>query len=174
MDNEYIDSVDYFAFGSRRFTTTSTLSTSGYDGSSNRDEPCDILALAAAIADVYANPDVLEMEVRINVGEKLSSGKVSQVSTVDAQFIQPSVLDHSDSQNSNKGVAIKRSEKRLFSTVTGEVDQAPLRSFITELRILGFESLRNHPNIVKIIGIHWNCLYSVSTKTQYLVVESVY
>jgi hypothetical protein len=154
---ETIDNNSWF----RRPTSTSLNHTGGFVHGDGRQDPYDLVALTTVIADAYSNSDMLEMTVRVGAGENLDSGKVSQVSTVSAQFNRPSNLDYSRSERNKKIVVIKRSEKPLFNTVSEETDPA-MRSFITELRILGFERLRSHPNIVTLLGLHWDCLDPVS------------
>jgi serine/threonine protein kinase len=150
------ESVDDLHFSSTRRTTTWFLKTSEATSPSH-NEPCDVLALVTAIADLYTHEDVLEMQVRIGAGDSLDNGMVSQVSTATSQYTRPSQLVHTEVQESKRLVVIKKSANRLWSTVTGGVHRSTLHTFITELRILSAPPLRSHRNIVRILGIHWDC-----------------
>jgi hypothetical protein len=39
-----------------------------------------------------------------------------------------------------------------------------MRSFISELRILSHKAVREHPNIIKLLGINWDYFETVSTQ----------
>jgi serine/threonine protein kinase len=151
-----VDSVDDLHFSSIRRTTTWFPKTSEATGLIH-EEPCDVLALVTAIADLYTHQDVLEMQSRIGAGESLGRGAVSHVSTVASRFTHPSRLIHTQVQESNRLVVIKKAANRIWSTVTGDVNRSAIHSFITEVRILSAPALRSHRNIVQILGIHWDC-----------------
>lgn len=149
------------SFGRR---TTARLPRGSATPEEYESEQYDFLALMTAAADLYSQDGVLEMQVREgdNVGKHIGSGAVSGVSSVFAAVTRPStVVSHQVKQRKHV-VALKKSAARLFLP-TGEHggDADTIRGFIMEIRLLSHRPLREHPNIIKLLGLHWD-LESVS------------
>ncbi|KIW91808.1 uncharacterized protein Z519_07778 [Cladophialophora bantiana CBS 173.52] len=109
-----------------------------------------------AVADLYAQEDILEMQCRSDVGKPLAHGAVSEVSRIYAAVTQPSTVVSHQIERRNHVVVLKRSGTRLFLPGGQYTDTAAMRSFISELRILSQKAIREHPNIVKLLGVHWD------------------
>lgn len=128
-------------------------------------EHYDFLALITAVAHLYGQQDVLEMQGRRERGRPLSRGAVSEVSYVDAAFTQPSTIISHRIRTQRRVVVIKQSESKLFLPNGQHNDEAAIRSFISEIQILSHAALRRHRNIVTILGIHWDYFQSVSSSS---------
>ncbi|KAH6842426.1 hypothetical protein B0I37DRAFT_381908 [Chaetomium sp. MPI-CAGE-AT-0009] len=141
------------SFGQRK---TARLPRSGVPLDAYENEHYDFAALITAVADLYSQEDVLEMQGRQEVGKPLSAGAVSEVSSVHAAFTRPSTLVSHQTNTRKHVVVIKRSESKLFLPNGQHNDKAAIKSFISEIRILSHSSLRQHPNIIRILGVHWD------------------
>ncbi|PCD46485.1 hypothetical protein AU210_001891 [Fusarium oxysporum f. sp. radicis-cucumerinum] len=122
----------------------------------HEQEKYDFLALITAIANLYSQNDILEMQGRQDTGKPLSNGAVSEVSTIYAAVTRPSTIISHQTRTQKSLVVVKRSESKLFHPDGRCNDKAAIRSFISEIQILSHRSLRQHPNIVKILGVHWD------------------
>ncbi|KAL2132010.1 hypothetical protein VTI74DRAFT_4316 [Chaetomium olivicolor] len=120
-------------------------------------EQYDFLALMTAVADLYSQDGVLEMQVRNdnNVGRHIGRGAVSAVSSVFAAVTRPSVVTSHQVKQRKHVVVLKKSAARLFLPDGGQGDADALCGFISEIRILSHKPLREHPNIIKILGVNW-------------------
>lgn len=129
----------------------------------NEPEQYDFPALMTAVADLYSQDGVLEMQIRHSdsVGKHIGRGAVSGVSTVFAAVTRPStVVSHQVKQRKHV-VVLKKSAVRLFSPTGGQGNADAIRSFIMEIRLLSHKPLREHPGIITLLGVHWD-LESVS------------
>ncbi|KAM7217619.1 hypothetical protein V8F06_007003 [Rhypophila decipiens] len=131
----------------------------------------DFLGLVTAIADLYSQDDVLEMQVRTNRGQPFAKGSSFEVSTIHAAFTRRSFHVSDEVQRESRIVVVKQSASSIFGNRDGrarnldpypvgpnsEHDQS-LRGFISELRILSHPRLRNDKNIIRALGIHWDYL----------------
>lgn len=127
-------------------------------------ENLDFLDFLSATADLYSHPGVLEMQMRIDTGTTLGSGAVSHVSSISAAFTRPSELSLNQFHY-RELVIVKRAAKRLFNSEPPSINTRTLHEMISELRILSHPPLREHPNIVKLIGVHWDSLFPVGIVT---------
>ncbi|KAE8346130.1 hypothetical protein BDV24DRAFT_158927 [Aspergillus arachidicola] len=124
------------------------------------EETCDFLALVTAVADLYSNPDVLEMQGRAHRGRPLGRGAVSQVLTVNAAMVRPSANISTQINRERRVVVIKRADSRIFFSNGRPCNISLARSFISEIRILSHPPLRQHPNIIRILGINWDYFHT--------------
>lgn len=127
----------------------------------HEQEKYDFLALITAIANLYSQNDILEMQGRQDTGKPLSNGAVSEVSTIYAAVTRPSTIISHQTRTQKSLLVVKRSESKLFHPDGRCNDKAAIRSFISEIQILSHRSLRQHPNIVKILGVHWDYRHTV-------------
>lgn len=148
------------SFGRR---TTARLPREPANNENYESEQYDFLALMTAVADLYAQDAILEMQVRggNNVGKHIGNGAVSDVSSVFAAITRPSIVTSYQVKQRKHIVALKKSAARLFLPNGRHGDADALRGFISEIRVLSHKPLRDHPNIVKILGVNWE-LESVS------------
>jgi hypothetical protein len=116
-----------------------------------------------AVADLYSQDGILEMQHRAgnNVGKHIGTGAVSAVSSVFAAVTRPSIVTSHQVKQRRHVVVLKKSAARLFLPEGRHGDADALRGFISEIRILSHKPLRDHPNIIKILGVNWE-LESVS------------
>jgi hypothetical protein len=160
MDSDVIFDSS-ISFGRR--TTTRLPTDPNLLGEHEREEEnFDFLALVTAIAELYSQEDVLEMQGRREMGRHLGRGAVSEVSTVYAGFTRPSAIISNRIKRERRVVVIKQSESKLFLPNGQRNNTSAIKSFISEIRILSHKELRRHPNIVKILGIHWDYFHTVS------------
>jgi hypothetical protein len=159
MDSEAVLD-NSISFGRR---TTTRLPPGPTPADQQEEENHDFLALITAVAELYTQEDVLEMQGRREKGQPLGRGAVSEVSTVYAGFTRPSALISNRVHRERRVVVIKQSESKLFLPNGQPNDTSAIKSFITEIRILSHKDLRQHANIVKILGIHWDYFHTVST-----------
>jgi hypothetical protein len=127
-----------------------------------QEEDFDFLALITAAAELYSQEDVLEMQGRKEKGKPLGHGAVSEVSTVYAAFTRPSAVISDQIQKENRVVVTKQSEAKLFLPNGQPNNASAIRSLISEIQILSHKDLRDHANIVKILGIQWDYFQTVS------------
>ncbi|RYO93293.1 hypothetical protein DL764_008012 [Monosporascus ibericus] len=143
------------SFGRR---TTARLPRGDAISDEYKSEQYDFIALMTAVAELYSQDGVLEMQIRDgrNVGKHIGSGAVSGVSSVFAAVNRPStVVSHQVKVRKNV-VVLKKSTFKLFLPNGGHNDEDVIRGFISEIRILSHRPLRDHPNIIKILGVHWD------------------
>jgi hypothetical protein len=163
MDSDVIFDSS-ISFGRR--TTTRLLADPGLVDE-REEENFDFLALITAIAELYSQEDVLEMQGRRELGKHLGRGAVSEVSTIYAAFTRPSVIISNRIKKGRRVVVIKQSESKLFLPNGQRNNTSAIKSFISEIRILSHKELRYHPNIVKILGIHWDYFHTVSETSSF-------
>lgn len=125
------------------------------------DEYYDFLALITAISELYSQGGVLEMQARTSKGLPLGRGGVAEVSTIYAAVTSPSVVVAHRVRRKEHVVVIKQSESKLFMPNGQHNNEMAIRAFISEIRILSHRRIRRHPNIVKILGIHWDYFQTV-------------
>ncbi len=117
-----------------------------------RKEHYDFVALIPAVADLYSQEDVLELQGRQGAGKPLSNGAVSEVSSVYAAFTRPSTVVSHQTETRKHVVIIKRSESKLFLPNGQHNDEDAIKSFISKIRILRHKSLRNMPTSSRYSG----------------------
>ena len=147
------------SFGRRTTTRLPQESTSSNEYDS---EKYDFLALMTAIAELYSQEDILEMQCRKDTGKPLARGAVSEVSTIFAAVTRPSAVVSHQVRRRKHVVVLKKSEAKLFLPNGQHNDTGAIRSFISEIRILSHKPVREHPNIIKILGVHWDYFETVS------------
>lgn len=141
----------------RRCTSTTRLATptsgpsNAYDAQSN-----DFISLMTAVADLYAQEDVLEMLAIRSRGKYLTKGGVSQVSTIYAAFTRPSKTTCRQITRKERSVILKASPDGMFFPNGTALNRAAARIFITEMRILSHPGLRSHKNVTKALGLQWD------------------
>lgn len=124
----------------------------------------DFLGLVTAIAELYSQDDVLEMQTRKTRGEPLAKGSMSEVSTVNAAFTSPSPAVSYQVTVQTHVVVVKQSASSIFPRDKSQhgwnnnQGNQSLRSFISELRILSHRGLRKDPNVIELLGIQWDYL----------------
>ncbi|RYP67870.1 hypothetical protein DL769_005659 [Monosporascus sp. CRB-8-3] len=143
------------SFGRR---TTARLPRGHATSAEYESEQYDFIALMTAVAELYSQDGVLEMQIRDgrNVGKHIGSGAVSGVSSVFAAVNRPSTVVSHQVKVRKHVVVLKKSTVRLFLPNGGHNDEDAIRGFISEIRILSHKPLRDHPNIIKILGVHWD------------------
>ena len=107
-------------------------------------EHYEFLALITAIAELYFQHDVLEMQPRMDKGEPLAHGAVSEVSTIYTAFTSPSAVISHRIRRKKHVVVIKQSESKLFMPNGQHNNESAIKSFISEIRILSHKYLREH------------------------------
>ncbi|KAG7284947.1 hypothetical protein NEMBOFW57_009562 [Staphylotrichum longicolle] len=142
------------SFGRR---TTARLAPGSATNEEYESEQFDFLALMTAVANLYSQDGILEMQLRAgqDVGKHIGCGAVSAVSSVFAAITRPSIVTSHQVRQRKHVVVLKRSAARLFSPDGGHGDADARRGFISEIRVLSHKPLREHPNIIKILGINW-------------------
>jgi hypothetical protein len=143
------------SFGRR---TTSRLPRASASPEEYESEQYDFLALMTAVAELYSQDGILEMQVRrgSDVGKHLGRGAVSEVSSVFAAVTRPSTVVSHQVKRRKHVVVLKRSAARLFLPNGEHNDTAAIRGFVSEIRILSHKPLREHSNVIKLNGIHWD------------------
>ncbi|KAK3897528.1 hypothetical protein C8A05DRAFT_19731, partial [Staphylotrichum tortipilum] len=142
------------SFGRR---TTARLPRESATTEDYESEQYDFLALMTAVADLYSQDGILEMQLRggNNVGKHIGSGAVSAVSSVFAAITRPSIVTSHQVKQRKHVVVLKKPAARLFLPNGRHGDVDALRGFISEIRVLSHKPLREHPNIIKILGVNW-------------------
>ena len=117
-----------------------------------------------AVAELYGQEDILEMQCRKDIGKPFARGAVSEVSRIYAAVTQPSTVVSHQVKRRNHVVVLKKSGIKLFLPNGQHSDTSAMQSFISELRILSHKAVREHPNIIKLLGINWDYFETVSTQ----------
>ncbi|KAH6617386.1 hypothetical protein F5144DRAFT_391678 [Chaetomium tenue] len=158
LDSESIldASVSFAHRTTTRLPRDDSVGTNIYD-----QEQVDFLALITAIADLYTQDDVLEMQCRGEGGRSsgmaVSRGAVGEVSAVYAAFKnRPRTATPEQGRRRRHIVVLKRARDKMFLPDGDHSNADIARSFITEIRILSHKSLRQHAHIVKLLGVHWD------------------
>src|SRR5271156_1929758 len=149
------------SFGRR---TTTRLPQESKSSKEYKSEQYDFLALMTAIAELYSQEGILEMQCRRGTGKPLAHGAVSEVSRIYAAVTKPSTVVSHQVKRRNHVVVLKKSEAKLFLPSGQHNDTSAIRSFISEIRILSHKPVREHPNIIKLLGIHWDYFETVGTQ----------
>jgi len=157
--NSEVSLDESISFGRR---TTTRLPSDSLLSDEHERENHDFLSLITAVSNLYAQEDVLEVQGRTDNGKTFAHGAVSEVSTVYAAFTRPSTIISTQSRKERRRVVIKISGSKLFLP-NGQVNnESAIKSFISEIRILSHGPLRRHPNIVKLLGVHWDYFHTVN------------
>lgn len=165
------------SFGRR--TTTRLPRDESVSSSIYAREQVDFLALISAIADLYTQDNVLEMQCRGEGGRSggmaVSRGAVGEVSAVYAAFNnRPMAATAQPGRRRRYIVVLKRAADKMFKPNGDHNDADVARSFIAEIRILSHRSLRQHANIVTLLGVHWDHIDTVSVFTGVVVVHETH
>lgn len=147
------------SFGRR---TTTRLPREFVSTEEYEQEHYDFLALMTAISELYSQEDILEMQCRRETGKPLAQGAVFEVSSIFAAVTRPSTVSSYKVKRQKHVVVLKKPETKLFLPNGQHNDVSAIRSFISEIRILSHKPIRQHPNIVKLLGIHWDYFGTVS------------
>ncbi|KAK0515692.1 hypothetical protein JMJ35_001726 [Cladonia borealis] len=118
----------------------------------------DFINVITAIEELYAQPDVMEMQQLDGRKRKqVGQGGVFCVSTVNAESTQPSQTTADANVRKTQDVIVKQLPVKLFDenglALAGSHGAAS--KFVMELRILSNPILRSKPSIIRLLGIGW-------------------
>lgn len=126
----------------------------------------DFINVITAIEELYAQPDVMEMQQLDGRKRKpVGQGGVFCVSTVNAESTQPSQTTADAIVRQTQDVIVKQLPAKLFNenglALAGSHGAAA--KFVMELRILTNPILRSNQSIIHLLGIGWEYTRSVSS-----------